>query len=418
MNKFLTSTLSLALSLVILATNFATPLFADLDIQVSDNGTDSSNDLNLTQTQTTTVDQSNTSDVNNQVTVDSNTGDNTASANTGDTEITTGDTSTDVSISNTLNTNTANVDNCCPTDTTASISGNGSGSDNTLNLDQTAETTISSANTANITNTITINANTGNNTANSNLGHVAINTGNISVSTGIANAANFNFLDLSTGLPGDIFASISGNGSNSNNNLNIALNRSLEINNLNFLNIFNWLNLDLNTGNNSANKNTGDVFIGTGDILATINISNTGNINDTTVDCCPEVSPSPQPTPTPEDDDDEDDNDDDDDQDDDNGGGGSDPDKGGPGGQILGLGPTGGDPTQLFFILYLLGAVSIAYGAYRMIKSKPRYLPQTPIIPLISCSIICHSTKPHRFELALSISLTRPMHRKLLLAKA
>ena len=64
-------------------------------------------------------------------------------------------------------------------------------------------------------------------------------------------------------------------------------------------NIENKSEWDLNTGNNEANGNNGDVSIETGDILFASTIDNSGiNEGIVDVDCCEdEGGPGPDPTP-------------------------------------------------------------------------------------------------------------------------
>src|SRR5688572_8002304 len=71
------------------------------------------------------------------------------------------------------------------------ISGNGSDSDNTLNLGSTSSTVVTQSNTANISNNVQVNADTGGNDAEDNTGgDVAVTTGDSDVSVGISNTAN------------------------------------------------------------------------------------------------------------------------------------------------------------------------------------------------------------------------------------
>ena len=97
-----------------LLVNTALPVLAGTTIEISGNGTDSDNDATISFGQSTTVVQSNTADVYNQVDAEADTGDNTANDNTGgEVSVETGDDDVNVKVGNTLNSNSAEVDCCC-----------------------------------------------------------------------------------------------------------------------------------------------------------------------------------------------------------------------------------------------------------------------------------------------------------------
>ena len=80
---------------------------------------------------------------------------------------------------------------------------------------------------------------------------------------------------------------IIGNGDSSNNTANVAVTNNVTVNQTNYANITNDVNVDANTGNNDANRNTGgDVSIDTGNASADVDISNLANFNAADVDAC------------------------------------------------------------------------------------------------------------------------------------
>src|SRR3989344_8850664 len=172
----------------LLFSSFATPAFAGTTIEISGNGSSSDNDANVTLQQQTTVVQENNADIDNNVDVSADTGNNDANDNTGgDVDIDTGDATVDVSVSNTVNSKTANVD-CCPTgETEVLISGNGTDSKNNAELNMANETELFQSNNADIDNHVDADAKTGKNDAEDNTGgSVSIDTGNATVKTDLS----------------------------------------------------------------------------------------------------------------------------------------------------------------------------------------------------------------------------------------
>lgn len=275
------------------------------EITISGNGSGSTSEAASSTTQTTTVQQNNNADINNTVQVTSNTGDNSASGNTnGDVAVTTGDTSTDVSIDNSANSSSVDT-NCCNTAQSGqiTITGNGTGSENGVAVTNTNTSTIDSNNTARITNSISGVANTGNNTSNDNTGgNISIQTGNISVYEKITNGPiNSNTVHASSGTQSGYDIKINGNGSWSENLIDLDLSNDVDIRVHNVADILNRSLWILNTGNNNANDNTnGDVSINTGDISFISKIINGPiNSNTVTVDCCDKEEEQPVGGPKP-----------------------------------------------------------------------------------------------------------------------
>ena len=155
-------------------------IYAD-EITVSGNAEGSTNNVNVSTTQTTQTEQTNTAEITNNVEIDANTGDNTANENAGDVNITTGDVNATSEIINAgINQNYVEA-GCCNGELAINISGNGSDSNNTVGYSSNNNTNVSINNNANISNSVNGSANTGYNSANQNNGSVSIKTGDIAV---------------------------------------------------------------------------------------------------------------------------------------------------------------------------------------------------------------------------------------------
>src|SRR4030042_2937020 len=102
-----------------------------LEISIENNGGGAEATVEVAQVTTTTVGQTNQTNVNNDVQVSADTGNNTASDNGGEVQVTTGDITLDTQISNTVNQSQVAVGCCNGTgETQVIISGNGAGSTN------------------------------------------------------------------------------------------------------------------------------------------------------------------------------------------------------------------------------------------------------------------------------------------------
>ncbi len=280
------------------------------EMSITGNGDGSTSSINVGSSSNTNVEQNNTAQVTNNVEVNANTGGNSASENSnGDTSITTGDITSNVDIVNAgINQSEVSVGCCENSDSNITISGNGSGSNNSVNYQvnsgrESANTSVTVNNTANIVNSINGRANTGYNTANENNGNVSIKTGGIYVEDTIINRSiNISSVEAGAGNGGSVNIKISGNGADSENAVIVENNSAIRIAVNNEANITNESNWDLNTGLNEANKNNGDVEIETGDIVYKVTIENTDiNTSIVDVDCCgdDDHTTPPDGTPTP-----------------------------------------------------------------------------------------------------------------------
>ena len=271
--------------------NLATPAFAATTIEISGNGSDSDSTVTTAATQSTTVFQSNVSNVSNNVDADASTGGNRANDNTGgDVSVDTGDARVLVDVANNLNTNTAEVD-CCEAfgDTDVLVAGNGSDSDNTVNLRTNNNTTLVQSNYADVDNRVDADAKTGRNDAGDNTGgDVSIDTGNATVGVSLSTSANANTARIGggNGEEGGLSVRILGNGSESDNDINLALESETELFQANVADVFNRIEADALTGENDADDNTGgNVGIDTGNALVGVEVDNMVNFNWADVDC-------------------------------------------------------------------------------------------------------------------------------------
>lgn len=194
-----------------------------INLANSGNGADSTNSANLDVNNTNNTFQSNDADVENNLVLAADSGNNDASKNTGgDTSIKTGDANVSANVLTFANNNVAGnivytVVNifgslvgdiimspeyiadaggcmeCGSGDTTIKNSGNGADSDNSLNVDQSTTDNTFQTNDANIENNLIIDANTAGNTASANTnGDNNIQTGDTNVDANIINVANNN----------------------------------------------------------------------------------------------------------------------------------------------------------------------------------------------------------------------------------
>src|SRR3989344_5518119 len=248
MDKYLLKLGTAVSSAAIVAASFLAPAMA-VTIEVSGNGSDSDNTVNYTQENEVEIEQENEADITNNIEVDANSGNNEAEDNTGgDVTIKTGKAEANVTVNNSANLNQAEVNACCPGDVEVTISGNGSKSDNDVTIETgDAEGTVTVSNNANA---------------------------NVAVVGGDSSGGSFSVW-------------VTGNGADSDNTVNLDLENEVEIEQENEADIENDIEVDAESGDNEAEDNTGgDVSIETGDADATVDVTNTANLNWADVDSC------------------------------------------------------------------------------------------------------------------------------------
>lgn len=268
------------------------------DLIISDNGSDSQNNVSISQENNTQVQQQSTADIQNDTQTTADTGGNEASGNSGDTTINTGDVQASEIINNEANQSVVDSP-CCPTSTTATISGNGADSQNNIEINRDNSTNINVNQEANISNQSQGTLISGNNTASNNIGNTTIETGNISASLETFNQGiNMSRVEVAQGSGGEVSLKVSGNGTGSNNSITFSDTQETNIEIDNRIDLDNVIDWEAITGNNFAQGNLGDVFIRTGDADLEIIIEN-GPINSSEVilRCCEEAVITPPVTP-------------------------------------------------------------------------------------------------------------------------
>jgi hypothetical protein len=151
------------------------------------NGSQSSNDIKVDTSQTTTVASTNKATINNTVIMNAETGHNKANENSGSVSISTGSVKATTGITNTGINTTYTTGGTSDTKINTKISGNAVGSTNGIEITNRGITSVTTMNSAFVSNTVFQNFNTGNNIANGNVGPVTITTGDILASTLVTN---------------------------------------------------------------------------------------------------------------------------------------------------------------------------------------------------------------------------------------
>jgi len=270
--------------------NLATPALATT-IVISGNGSNSDSEVDVELENETEVVQTNVADIKNDIDVDSDTGNNDAEDNTGgDVSIDTGDATSTVTVSNNVNTNAASVD-CCEAggDVDVLVEGNGTHSDNNVWLDRKSEIDIEQLNFADVDNDVDVDSDTGGNDAEDNTGgSVEIKTGKADTTVTLSTKANSNMAMVGNASSngGSLSARILGNGSNSDNEIDLELENNVWLDQINVLDLENDVDVDSDTGDNDAEDNTGgSVLIDTGDVDTDVTVDNMVNFNAADVDC-------------------------------------------------------------------------------------------------------------------------------------
>jgi len=264
-------------SAAILGAAVFTPAFASSDFSIEGNGYRSDNVIRANLSNSTVVNQTNNSNISNDVHVSNNTGGNRASGNTGgDVSINTGSANANVDINNSAGMNVLNLSSCgsCSGhDTSVDILGNGSRSDNRVLLNENNSTRVNQTNNTRINNDVNVQNDTGHNSANNNTGggwwfggnngDVSIDTGDANADVNISNEAGKNVANLGSCGCGndDIHAVIAGNGSKSDNRIDLDHNNNTRVNQNNHTDFDNDVNVHNNTGYNNAKGETFGLFL-------------------------------------------------------------------------------------------------------------------------------------------------------------
>lgn len=273
----------------------------DYNLEISGNGTDSDNSIETNVIDNVSVDQHNNAHVDNNVDVEAYTGANEAKDNTGgDVSIDTGDVTigSGISVNTAVNANSATVGgHGSDGELSIKIKDNGSDSDNNVDLALLNETNLDQTNHADVDNNVDVMAGTGYNEAEDNTGgDTSVDTGDVNVDVTVDTMANFNTADVSDAFGfGNAELKVAGNGTESDNNIELDLIDQLDANQHNDLNVDNHdIDVYAKTGKNDVEDNTvgngGDPMIETGDVSSDINVSTTGNANSLNGDHSVEVN--------------------------------------------------------------------------------------------------------------------------------
>lgn len=184
-------------SILFLASFVFTPFASALELEVSENGSGSSNEVIVRDVSQVSVNQENSANITNSVYESANTGENSTSGNSGvELSIETGDVASQTSIINQSNYSFAETP-CCPASADLTIAGNGSSTSNQISLQEVSQTTVSTSQNASINNSISGYANTGENSANGNTeDNVSISTGDVDIGVFLKNFINIGGVDI------------------------------------------------------------------------------------------------------------------------------------------------------------------------------------------------------------------------------
>lgn len=261
----------------------------DVHVEVSGNGSDSDNEVKLDLETGKTLFQTNVASVVNAVNSDAKTGRNEANRSTGgDVTIVTGDATAKSDVSTSANSNRAMVGGGHHNDggsLSAWIVGNGSDSENDIDLDVVKGLALVQDNLALVVNAVDSDAYTGKNEANDNTGgEVVIGTGDAKAEAMVENMVNFNAASIDCDCVFDTSAKISGNGSDSENEIEAEIEDAREVFQDSLATLANEVEADARTGKNEADFNTGSVEgsdprIITGDAHSTTEVGNASNMN-------------------------------------------------------------------------------------------------------------------------------------------
>lgn len=159
----------------------------------------------------------------------------------------------------------------------SSISENGKGSSNEISIKNEESKTVEQSNNAEISNQVESETQTGNNETPNNSGETEITTGNASTEVAVVNSGNTNQVQAGCCPTSGGSAQITGNGTDSSNQINSDQKSSTVVSQNNGAQITNNIVVNANTGDNEVSDNTGDVSIATGSVNTKIGVLNSVN---------------------------------------------------------------------------------------------------------------------------------------------
>lgn len=268
---------------------------ASYTFEISGNGADSDSEIEFERENSTEVFQNNTSTIQNNIQVKTNTGGNDLNDNTGgNVELRTGDVSVATEIVNQVNANQANVVACdCDTDVDVKVAGNGADSRNEVEIENESKNTVVQNNLTSLQNQVKIAGDTGYNDLNDNTGgDVYARTGNVMIApVAITNMAGSNTAMIGGQSNGgsELALKVIGNGADSKNEIEVENEQENGLYQNNLTQIGNDLYLKGRTGKNDLNFNTGpagsDPALLTGDVWIGAMVHNEAGFNYANADC-------------------------------------------------------------------------------------------------------------------------------------
>ena len=201
--------------------------------------------------------------------------------------IRTGNATTNVTVANVANVNTTNI-TAALSGSASNIGGNlitGPFSDNRSFITNNFIADVYNSNTASVKNDIEVESETGDNNADYNTGPAMIDTGNAWTSLLVGTHVNDSMTNILGGAGGlgRNFAENSTTGPFSNNTVALSNTFVAQVANVNDLQVRNKVEVEAETGDNSANKNTLGADILTGNAFAGAGVDTQGNINTTLI---------------------------------------------------------------------------------------------------------------------------------------
>ncbi len=248
-------------------------------------GASSDNDTRVTVANRTDVDASNVASATNVADADVTTGENDAIGNTGDGEVMGGNITGRVRFTTQLNAGSRSWS--LPDMGSMSVeSGNettGFNSENNSTVNLTESTDVDVTNRGTATNVVAGDLNTGDNRASRNTGDGMAASGDASVEASLSTDINANAgaslraIGEGTMEMGDITATNRETGASSANDTRVNVSKTLSVTERNNATATNTVDLDINTGGNESNFNTGDGGVKTGDGSFDISVNNVLN---------------------------------------------------------------------------------------------------------------------------------------------
>lgn len=278
-----------ALALSMLAT---TASAAEIKITNSTNGRDSNSNGAINIQRSTSVEQVNNVDVDNKVDQNADTGNNQVKDNFGSVDVQTGSVDQQATVRTEAGSNAAQLDQCdCDFDVEIVNEKNGRDSDNSASFDADVHTELGQFNDVNVDNRVDQDAETGDNQLKDNYSddEAGLETGSVDQDAMVQTSTGLNqaVLGSGNGSGSSEFNLVNtGNGRDSDNNIEVGVDLTTEVEQVNEVDVNNKLDQGADTGNNALKDNMGGVDVETGDVDQTAKVYNEGGANALQVDNC------------------------------------------------------------------------------------------------------------------------------------